>query len=77
MTNDLDGAAEALETMLSITSKHRGTGLVTRAMSLRRALTQQHLQGTPLAADLGERLEEFTRLPGQHQLLPPRTKYRR
>ncbi|MFE6018659.1 DNA-binding protein [Streptomyces sp. NPDC056441] len=71
MTNDLDGAAEALETMLSINSTHRGTGIVTRAMSLRRALTQQHLRGTVLAADLGERLEEFTRLPGQHQLLPP------
>ncbi|MFE7399189.1 DNA-binding protein [Streptomyces sp. NPDC057557] len=71
LTNNLDGAAEAIEAMLSINSTHRGTGLVTRAMSLRRALTQQHLQGTALAADLGERLEEFTRFPVQHQLLPP------
>ncbi|MFJ7495725.1 hypothetical protein ACIQZB_31905 [Streptomyces sp. NPDC097727] len=71
LSNDLEGAAEALETMLSINSTHRATGLVARAMDLRRALTQRHLQGTALAADLGERLEEFTRLPGQRQLVPP------
>ncbi|MGC5004830.1 DNA-binding protein [Streptomyces sp. DT203] len=71
LSNDLEGAAEALETMLSITTTHRATGLVARAMELRRALTQRHLQGTTLAADLGERLEDFTRLPGQRQLVPP------
>ncbi|MFG2563343.1 DNA-binding protein [Streptomyces sp. NPDC048496] len=71
LSNDLEGAAEALEALLSITSTHRATGLVARAMDLRRALTQRHLQGTALAADLGERLEEFTRLPGQRQLVPP------
>ncbi|MGW0692790.1 hypothetical protein [Streptomyces sp. NPDC002738] len=42
-----------------------------RAMELRRALTRRHLQGTALAADLGEWLEDFTRLPGQRQLVPP------
>jgi hypothetical protein len=67
----VEGAAEALETLLSITSTHRATGLIARAMGLRRALTQRHLRGTALAADLGERLEEFTRLPGQRQLVPP------
>ncbi|MFF3735351.1 DNA-binding protein [Streptomyces sp. NPDC002476] len=70
LTNDLDGAAAAIEAMLSIGDPLRGTGLVTRALALRRALTRQHLRGSILAADLGERLEEFAQMPGQRQIAP-------
>ncbi|WP_326733963.1 DNA-binding protein [Streptomyces sp. NBC_01022] len=71
LSNNLAGAAEAIETMLSTVSPHRGTGLVTRAMTLRRVLAQRHWHGTAMAADLGERLEEFARFYGQGQLVSP------
>lgn len=70
VTNNLEGAAEALEAVLSISDAHRGTGLVTRAQALRHALTRKHLRGSVLAAELGERLEDFARTPGRRQLAP-------
>lgn len=71
LSNDLDGAAEAIETMLSTVSTHRGTGLVARAMTLRQALTRKHLRSATLTAGLGERLEDFTRFHSHGQLPSP------
>ncbi|MBT2394367.1 DNA-binding protein [Streptomyces sp. ISL-1] len=69
LSNDLEGAAEALETMLSIPGDQRVTGLVARAAALRRYLAQQRLHGDALAQELGDRLEDFTRLSAQRQLV--------
>lgn len=69
LEDDLEGAAEALATVLAIPSEHRVTGLVTRAAQVRRLLAQPRFHGQPLAADLGEQIELFTRLSAR-QLTP-------
>ncbi|MDF3147646.1 DNA-binding protein, partial [Streptomyces sp. T21Q-yed] len=46
----------------------RATGLLTRTSRVRRALTGEPFRGDQLAGELGERIEDFTRLSAQHQL---------
>ncbi|WP_328403949.1 DNA-binding protein [Streptomyces sp. NBC_00390] len=71
LSNDLDGVADALQTVFSVSGDHRVTGLVSRAAALRKHLARPQLHGSALAAELGERLEEFTRGAQQSQLGAP------
>ncbi|MEU8570682.1 DNA-binding protein [Streptomyces pathocidini] len=68
LKSDLDGAADALEGVWVVPGEQRATGLLTRAARVRRALTDQRFRRTPLAAEIGERLEHFSRLAAQNQL---------
>lgn len=68
LSGDLDGAADALETVWIVPSEQRATGLLTRTARVRRALTDERFRRTPLASEVGERLEHFSRLAAQHQL---------
>ncbi|MFD7445939.1 DNA-binding protein [Streptomyces sp. NPDC059909] len=71
LSDDLDGAADALATVLSVPVDHRVTGLVNRAAGLRRYLARPHLHGAAVATELGEQLEDFTRGAPQRQLGTP------
>lgn len=68
VAGDLDAAAEALETLWSVPRDQRVTGLLARTAQLRRALTHERFHGSPLAADLGERIEDFVQQSAQRQL---------
>ncbi|MDO0914049.1 DNA-binding protein [Streptomyces sp. DT2A-34] len=68
LRGDLDGAADALERVWIVPRDQRATGLLTRTSRVRRALTGEPFRGAPLAGELGERIEDFTRLSAQHQL---------
>lgn len=51
-----------------VPGEQRATGLLTRTARVRRALTDERFRRTPLAGEVGERLEHFSRLAAQHQL---------
>jgi hypothetical protein len=68
LSGDLDGAAEALERVWIVPGEQRATGLLTRTARIRRALTDERFRRTPLADEIGDRLEHFSRLAAQHQL---------
>ncbi|WP_435208279.1 DNA-binding protein [Streptomyces sp. bgisy034] len=68
LRGDLDGAAEALERVWVVPRDQRATGLLTRAARVRRALAAAPFRGAQLAGELGERIEDFTRLSAQRQL---------
>jgi hypothetical protein len=70
LSNDLDGAAEALEQVWAIPAQHRVTGLLERTSRIRRALTARSYQGSAAAVALGERLEDFQRVSAQGSLGP-------
>ncbi|MFF3584944.1 hypothetical protein [Streptomyces mirabilis] len=46
----------------------RATGLLIRTARIRRALTDERFRRTPLADEIGDRLEHFSRLAAQPQL---------
>jgi hypothetical protein len=55
----LEGAAEAMETVWQLPRDHRVTGVLERTGQVRSALTSASFRQSPLAAELGERIEEF------------------
>ncbi|MEV6499723.1 DNA-binding protein [Streptomyces prunicolor] len=68
LRDDLDGAGDALERLWAVPGEQRATGLLTRTARVRRALTDQRFRRTPLADEISDRLEHFSRLAAQHQL---------
>ncbi|MFE0192592.1 DNA-binding protein [Streptomyces sp. NPDC058989] len=68
LRGDLDGAATAIEPVWEVPREQRATGLLTRTARVRRTLTAVRYRAAPLAAELGERIEDFTRLSAQQQL---------
>jgi hypothetical protein len=68
LRGELDGAAQALERVWQVPTEQRGTALLIRTAGVRRALTAARFSGSPLAADLGERIEDFSRQSAPHQL---------
>lgn len=70
LAGDLDGAAEALETVWEIPAHQRVTGLLERTSRLRHALTALPFRGSAAAATLGERLEDFQSVSGQGAVGP-------
>ncbi len=68
LRDDLDGAADALTTLWTVPIEHRVTGLLVRTARVRRALTVERFRGAVVASELGERIEDFTRLSAQAQL---------
>lgn len=67
LSSDLDGAAEALEPVWIVPGEQRATGLLARTARIRRALADERFRRTPLADEIGDRLEHFSRLAAQHQ----------
>ena len=68
LSGDLDGVGDALKHLWTVPGEQRATGLLTRTARVRRALTDQRFRRTPLADEIGDRLEHFSRLAAQHQL---------
>ncbi|MEW1654748.1 DNA-binding protein [Streptomyces sp. NPDC093707] len=68
LRGDLDSAADALEHVWPVPSDQRATGLLARTARVRRALTAERFRGAVLTRELGERIEDFTRMSAQHQL---------
>lgn len=68
LRGDLDGAVDALGAVWEVPTEQRATGLLARTARVRRALTADRYRATPLVAELGERIEDFTRLSAPHQL---------
>ncbi|MGW0778309.1 DNA-binding protein [Streptomyces sp. NPDC002835] len=69
LSEDIDGAADALQTVFSVPGDRRVTGLVSRAVAVRRFLTRPSLNSAQRAVELGEQLEAFTRLAPQRRLV--------
>ncbi|NUK13994.1 DNA-binding protein [Streptomyces lunaelactis] len=68
LRQDLDGAAATLETVWAVPREKRVAGLLERTGNLRATLTATAFRGSQLAAELGERIEDFGRLSAPHQL---------
>ncbi|MFI1889022.1 DNA-binding protein [Streptomyces jumonjinensis] len=68
MSDDVDGAAVALEPLWTVPGEQRATGLLTRAARLRRLLSQPRFHGSPLPAELSERIETFIQSSAARQI---------
>ncbi|KJS63538.1 hypothetical protein [Streptomyces rubellomurinus] len=68
LRDDLDGAAQALEAMWLVPKEQRATGLLARAARVRSGLSSSRYSQAVLAAELGERIEDFTRQSAPRQL---------
>ncbi|MGW7004255.1 DNA-binding protein [Streptomyces sp. NPDC054933] len=68
LRGNLDGAADAMNEVWAVPRDQRATGLLVRAARVRRAVTGSRYRGAPLAVELGERIEDFTRLSASNQL---------
>ncbi|MGV9342384.1 DNA-binding protein [Streptomyces sp. NPDC003688] len=68
LRGDLDGAADALEQVWLVPRDQRATGLLTRTARVRCALTGGRFRNAVMAGELGDRIEDFTRMAAQHQL---------
>ncbi|NEA71906.1 DNA-binding protein [Streptomyces sp. SID13588] len=68
LRGDLDGAAAALEAVWAVPRDQRVTGLLVRTARVRLGLTGDRYRTAPLAAELGERIEDFARQSTQLQL---------
>ncbi|MEU9113106.1 DNA-binding protein [Streptomyces sp. NPDC048483] len=68
LRGDLDGAAEAMTPVWEVPRGHRASGLLARTARVRLALTASRFRAAQAAIELGERIEDFTRLSAAHQL---------
>ncbi|MFE9331712.1 DNA-binding protein [Streptomyces sp. NPDC006925] len=68
LRGDLDGAAEAMTPVWDVSPGQRSPGLLARTARVRRTLTDARFRTTQVAVDLGEHIEDFTRLSASHQL---------
>jgi hypothetical protein len=68
LAGDIDGAAEALETVWEIPGEWRVTGVLMRTAQIRMFLSQPQFHGAQVPTDLRERIEEFTRMSAPRQL---------
>ncbi|MFG2812535.1 DNA-binding protein [Streptomyces sp. NPDC048410] len=68
LRGDLDGAVDALEQVWTVPRDQRATGLLTRTARVRRTLTGERFRSAVVASELGDRIEDFTRMAAQHQL---------
>ncbi|MGW4650746.1 hypothetical protein [Kitasatospora sp. NPDC004289] len=62
MRDELDGAAEALGSVLSLPREWRGAGVAGRVNSIRGELVSSTFRNAPLARELVEQIEDFTLL---------------
>ncbi|MGW4922787.1 DNA-binding protein [Streptomyces parvulus] len=70
LTDNVDGAAEALAPLWEVPAEQRKTGIVVRAARLGRHLARPHYHGALLPAELREQIEEFTRVSPPYRLGP-------
>ncbi|MGP4051683.1 DNA-binding protein [Streptomyces sp. 2A115] len=69
-SNDVEGAAEALEPVWDIPGDERMTGIVVRTARVRLHLSQPTYHGAQLPRQLCERIEDFTRVSPPYRLGP-------
>ncbi|MEV6758404.1 DNA-binding protein [Streptomyces sp. NPDC051214] len=70
LTNDVDGAADALTPIWEVPAEQRKTGIVVRAARVGRYLARPQYHGARLPGDLREQIEEFTRVSPPYRLGP-------
>ncbi|MFJ4918504.1 DNA-binding protein [Streptomyces sp. NPDC088725] len=68
LKRDVDAAAEILETVWAVPPEKRVAGLLERTNTLRVALSAPAFQGSQIAHQLAERVEDFSRLASQQRL---------
>ncbi|MFI7136565.1 DNA-binding protein [Streptomyces massasporeus] len=70
LVDDVDGAAEALNSVWEVPADQRNTGIVVRAARIGRRLARPAYHGAQLPRELRERIEDFTRVSPPYRLGP-------
>lgn len=68
LTDDVDGAAEALAPLWEIPGDQRVTGVLVRAGQIQQHLARPVYRSAALPRELRDRVEDFTRSASTHQL---------
>ncbi|MFE1558186.1 DNA-binding protein [Streptomyces sp. NPDC058734] len=71
---ELEAAAEALTPVWDLPGDRRSSGLLDRVTTLRTALTTPSMRTTPVALDLGERIEDYSRRSAHTRLTTRRNR---
>ncbi|MFF9001490.1 DNA-binding protein [Streptomyces achromogenes] len=70
LSDNVEGAAEALAPIWEVPAEERNTGIVVRTARIGRHLARPHFHGAHLPKELRERIEEFTRVSPPYRLGP-------
>lgn len=70
LSDNVEGAAEALTPLWEVPAEQRKTGVVVRTARIGRHLARPHYHGSPLPSQLREQVEEFTRVSPPYRLGP-------
>ncbi|MBA9050901.1 DNA-binding protein [Streptomyces murinus] len=70
LSDNVDGAADALAPVWEVPPDQRSTGIVMRAARIGRHLARPHFHGAQLPKELREQIEEFTRVSPPYRLGP-------
>ncbi|MEV0220741.1 DNA-binding protein [Streptomyces sp. NPDC050704] len=73
LTDNIEGAADALTPIWTVPAEQRNTGIVVRAARIGRHLARPKYHGSQLPAELREQIEDFTRASPPYRLGPPVT----
>ncbi|MGW7047046.1 DNA-binding protein [Streptomyces avermitilis] len=71
LTDNIEGAAEALTPIWEVPAEQRNTGIVVRTARIGRHLARPRYHGSQLPTQLRQQIEEFTRLSPPYRLGPP------
>ncbi|MER6847711.1 hypothetical protein AB0A81_25715 [Streptomyces flaveolus] len=71
LTDNVEGAADALTPLWEIPTEQRNTGIVVRTARIGRHLARPRYHGARLPSTLREQIEEFTRVSPPYRLGPP------
>ncbi|WP_232249682.1 DNA-binding protein [Streptomyces sp. HB-N217] len=70
LSDNVEGAAEALAPLWDVPAEQRKTGVVVRTARIGRHLARPHYHGSTLPSQLREQVEEFTRVSPPYRLGP-------
>ncbi|MFJ4895570.1 DNA-binding protein [Streptomyces sp. NPDC088788] len=70
LADDVDGAADALQTVWDVPAEHRQTGIVVRTARIGRHLARPQYHGAQVPTALRERIEDFNRVSPPHRIGP-------
>ncbi|WP_405698325.1 DNA-binding protein [Streptomyces coelicoflavus] len=70
LSDNVEGAAEALTPLWEVPAERRKTGVVVRTARIGRHLARPRYHGSPLPSQLREQVEEFTRVSPPYRLGP-------
>ncbi|MDX3242497.1 DNA-binding protein [Streptomyces sp. ME18-1-4] len=71
LTDNIEGAADALTPIWEVPTEQRNTGIVVRTARIGRYLARPRYHGSQLPKNLREQIEEFTRVSPPYRLGPP------